>query len=173
MGLPKMVGRLRPNCVGSRTSPGRKFRSWCLTMASRSTHWSHAVRSSRASTSRIGRGTMLLLALLLATGFGLASCATGERPRGLPTSPTAVVPPDQFARVNGVTLHYLDWGGTGPLILFLPGLAHTAHAFDEVAPAFTDRYHAMGLTRRANGASEKAATGYDIETLATDIIAFL
>jgi hypothetical protein len=25
---------------------------------------------------------------------------------------------DGFARLPGVTLHYVDWGGTGPVLLF-------------------------------------------------------
>jgi hypothetical protein len=29
--------------------------------------------------------------------------------------------PDHFVRVNGVTLNYVDWGGSGDTLLFLPG----------------------------------------------------
>ena len=46
-----------------------------------------------------------------------------------------------------VRLHYLDFGGRGPTLLFLPGLGNTAHAFDDFAPRFTDRYHVVALTR--------------------------
>jgi pimeloyl-ACP methyl ester carboxylesterase len=84
-----------------------------------------------------------------------------------------VVPQDLFVRVNGVTLQYLDWGGKGDVMLFLPGLTHTAHVFDDIAPAFTDRYHVLGLTRRGHGASEKPATGFDLDTLVTDVVAFV
>jgi pimeloyl-ACP methyl ester carboxylesterase len=30
-----------------------------------------------------------------------------------------------FAHVNGVHLHYLDWGGDDDMLLFLPGLGNT------------------------------------------------
>ena len=80
---------------------------------------------------------------------------------------------DLFVRVNGVRLHYLDWGGEGDLMLFLPGLTATAHMFDHIAPAFADSYHAMGLTRRGHGASESPETGYDLDTLVGDVIGFI
>lgn len=115
------------------------------------------------------------LSLALGVAVALASCTAPAPPPppAPPTGPTTVVPQDLFARVNGVTLHYLDWGGTGDLLLFLPGWGHTAHSFDGIAPAFTDRYHVMGLTRRGHGASEKPAPGYGLETLVQDVVAFL
>jgi non-heme chloroperoxidase len=69
----------------------------------------------------------------------------------------------------GVRLHYLDFGGRGPTLLFLPGLGNTAHAFDDFAPRFTDRYHVVALTRRGFGESDHPATGYDIPRLVEDI----
>ena len=68
-----------------------------------------------------------------------------------------------------VRLHYLDFGGRGPTLLFLPGLGNTAHAFDDFAPRFTDRYHVVALTRRGFGESDHPDTGYDIPRLVEDI----
>jgi non-heme chloroperoxidase len=68
-----------------------------------------------------------------------------------------------------VRLHYLDFGGTGPSILMIPGLGNTAHAFDDLAPAFTDRFHVVAMTRRGFGESSHPADGYDIKTLVDDI----
>jgi len=42
-------------------------------------------------------------------------------------------PPDQFVSVNGVRLHYLDWGGSGPALVFLAGLGDSVHRFDDRA----------------------------------------
>jgi pimeloyl-ACP methyl ester carboxylesterase len=84
-----------------------------------------------------------------------------------------VVPQDLFARVNGISLHYLDWGGTGDLLLMLPGWSHTAHTFAGIAPAFTDRFHVVGLTRRGHGASDKPRTGFAIDDLVNDVVAFV
>ena len=69
----------------------------------------------------------------------------------------------------GVRLHYLDFGGSGPTLLFLPGLGNTAHAFDDFAPRFTDRYHVVALTRRGFGESDHPTDGYDIPRLVEDI----
>jgi pimeloyl-ACP methyl ester carboxylesterase len=42
----------------------------------------------------------------------------------------------------------LDWGGTGPPLVFLAGLGNTAHVFDHFAHQFTDRFRVLGVTRR-------------------------
>lgn len=78
-----------------------------------------------------------------------------------------------FVNVNGVRLHYLDWGGAGDVILFLAGMGCNAHIFDNFAPRFTDRFHAMALTRRGHGQSDHPETGYDIDTLVEDIRQFM
>jgi pimeloyl-ACP methyl ester carboxylesterase len=68
-----------------------------------------------------------------------------------------------------VRLHYLDFGGTGPTVLLLAGLGNTAHAFDDFAPALTDRYHVVALTRRGFGQSTHPPSGYDTPRLVDDI----
>jgi pimeloyl-ACP methyl ester carboxylesterase len=68
-----------------------------------------------------------------------------------------------------VRLHYLDFGGQGPTIVFLPGLGNTAHVFDDFAPRFTDRFHCIALTRRGFGESDHPADGYDTPRLVEDI----
>lgn len=78
-----------------------------------------------------------------------------------------------FVVANGVRLHYLDWGGDGPALLLLSGLRDTAHVFDEVAPAFTYRFHVYALTRRGFGESARPKSGYDTSTRVEDIRAFL
>ncbi|MFN8595240.1 MAG: alpha/beta hydrolase [Anaerolineae bacterium] len=78
-----------------------------------------------------------------------------------------------FVSVNGVRLHYLDWGGAGPALLFLAGLGCSAHIFDRFAPRFTDRFHVLALTRRGHGESDYPDTGYDIDTLTDDIRCFM
>lgn len=78
-----------------------------------------------------------------------------------------------FVTVQGVKLHYLDWGGKGQPLLFLSGTGDTAYAFKNFAPRFTDRFRVIALTRRGYGKSGKPATGYDIPTLAKDALGFL
>ncbi len=78
-----------------------------------------------------------------------------------------------FATVNGVRLHYLDWGGRGEVVLFITGMGDTAHIYDWMAPKFTDKYRVVALTRRGYGESDKPETGYDVETLTDDVRRFL
>lgn len=78
-----------------------------------------------------------------------------------------------LVEVNGIRLHYLDWGGNGPILLFLAGMGCNAHIFDHFAPRFTDQCHVLALTRRGHGESDHPETGYDIDTLTQDIHLFL
>jgi pimeloyl-ACP methyl ester carboxylesterase len=74
----------------------------------------------------------------------------------------------------GVALEVLDWGGTGPALVFLSGFANTGHVFDTFAPRFTDRFRVVTLTRRGLGTSDRPDPGpYDAATLAADIRAVL
>jgi pimeloyl-ACP methyl ester carboxylesterase len=78
-----------------------------------------------------------------------------------------------FVSVNGINLHYLDWGGSGEVLLFLAGMGDNAHVFDHLAPRFANKIHVMALTRRGHGESDHPETGYDIDTLTEDIRQFL
>jgi pimeloyl-ACP methyl ester carboxylesterase len=104
-------------------------------------------------------------ALILLTTLATASTAQ-------PT-PNDHEPKPRFATVNGVRLHYLDWGGTGEVLLFLTALGGTAGDFQSLAIKFTDRFRVLGLTRRGQGQSDKPEAGYDTSTLVEDIKAFL
>jgi len=73
----------------------------------------------------------------------------------------------------GVKLEVLDWGGTGEPMVLLTGAGDNAHAFDEFAFQFTDRFHVIGITRRGFGRSSQPARGYDLDTRARDDIAVL
>ncbi|MBK8617293.1 MAG: alpha/beta fold hydrolase [Anaerolineales bacterium] len=70
-------------------------------------------------------------------------------------------PKSDFVLVNGIRLHYLDWGGNGPALIFLTGMGSSAYIFGGFAPLFTDRFHVLALTRRGQGDSDTPETGYD------------
>lgn len=78
-----------------------------------------------------------------------------------------------FVNANGIRLHYLDWGGSGDVLLFLAGMGCNAHIFDDFARHFTDRFRVMALTRRGHGESDHPETGYDVDTLTEDLRIFL
>jgi pimeloyl-ACP methyl ester carboxylesterase len=72
-----------------------------------------------------------------------------------------------------VRLHVLDFGGSGPPLVFLAGLGNTAHAWDTFAPRFADRFRIVAITRRGFGESDHPDDGYDLTTLVEDIRAVL
>lgn len=74
-----------------------------------------------------------------------------------------------FVEANGQRLQVADWGGQGRPLVLLPGMSHTAHVFDELAPRFTDRFHVLALTLRGHGASSAPAHPYTVDSLATDV----
>lgn len=77
-------------------------------------------------------------------------------------------PAEGFVETNGVRLQYLDWGGTGPALILIHGLGDNAYAFDDFAPAFTDRYHVIAYARRGSGSSDVKGP-YDLVTLTEDL----
>src|SRR4030095_15509108 len=76
---------------------------------------------------------------------------------------------EHLVQVNGVSLHYLDWGGKGETLLFLTGYGSPAHVFDALAPRFTDAFHVIALTRRGRAPSHTPSSGYDFDTLTADV----
>jgi len=73
-----------------------------------------------------------------------------------------------FATANGVRLHYLDWGGSGPALVLIHGWGDNPHVFDDLAPAFTDRFRVVAYARRGHGQSE-ARGPFDTVTLTEDL----
>ncbi len=76
-------------------------------------------------------------------------------------------------QVNGVGLHYLDWGGAGEPVVFLAGLGNSAWIWSDFAPRFVDKYRVLAMTRRAHPPSETPSSGWDTATLTADVVAFL
>jgi pimeloyl-ACP methyl ester carboxylesterase len=98
----------------------------------------------------------------------------GSAPRASVQASSAASPKQAFVVVNGVRLHYVDWGGNGEPLLFLTGLgAQLEEQFGVLAPQFTDRFRVLGLTRRGQAPSDAPATGNDVDTLTTDLVGFL
>lgn len=78
-----------------------------------------------------------------------------------------------FVTANGIKMNYLDWGGTGEVVILLSGFGNDAHIFDETAPSLTDKFRVIGLTRRGFGETERPASGYENESRVEDIRAFM
>jgi pimeloyl-ACP methyl ester carboxylesterase len=67
---------------------------------------------------------------------------------------------DGFVTVDGVRLHYVDYGGNGSPLILEHGTGLVARIWDELAPIFCSRYHTISLERRGHGDSDKPARGY-------------
>jgi len=75
-----------------------------------------------------------------------------------------------------VKLEVLDWGGSGPPLIFLAGLGNTAHVFDDLARKFIDRHHVYAITRRGFGVSsapQLTDENYDADRLGDDVLAVI
>ena len=97
-----------------------------------------------------------------------ALCWPGSRTSGQPAA--ALKPAEgKFIQVNGVRLQYLDWGGVGDGLVFVHPLGLSSpHAFNDIAPAFTDRFRVIAYARRAHGRSQVKGP-YDHRTLVNDL----
>ena len=84
-------------------------------------------------------------------------------------------PSDRYVDVNGLNLHYLEWGdAANPTVLMLHGRSQQAHSWDFVSLALSDRFHALALDQRGHGDSDWATDGdYSIEAQQTDIDGFV
>jgi non-heme chloroperoxidase len=93
------------------------------------------------------------------------------------------IPPDtahhtvQFVAVGpGVKLEVLDFGGSGPAMIFLAALGPDAHEWDHFAPKFVGKFHVYSITRRGFGASDKPAPtdeNYSADRLGDDVLAVM
>lgn len=77
-----------------------------------------------------------------------------------------------FVTANGIRINYLDWGGSGPTLILIHGFGDNPHAFDDLAPAFTDRFRVIAYAQRGHGDSE-VKEPYDTATMTEDLRAFM
>jgi pimeloyl-ACP methyl ester carboxylesterase len=80
-------------------------------------------------------------------------------------------PEDKFLNVDGLRLHYLDWGNSRlqPMLLLHGFLAH-AHVWDYFALNFRTQFHIIALDQRGHGESQWSVEGsYSIYDHFSDI----
>lgn len=79
-----------------------------------------------------------------------------------------------FARANGIVLHFQVQGrADGPTIVFLNSLGSDLHIWQEIVPAFSDRYRIILYDKRGHGLSDAPPAPYTIDDHADDLLALL
>src|SRR5580704_7729672 len=108
---------------------------------------------------------------LIAACAGLTTVDGWAQTTAPPPSPYT----DKFITVNGLRLHYLDWGNqTKPPFIMLHGISRIAHQFDHLAPYFKDDYHVIAIDMRGHGDSSWSPEGaYIVEDYVKDLEAFV
>jgi pimeloyl-ACP methyl ester carboxylesterase len=87
---------------------------------------------------------------------------------------TQVQPKDKTVTVNGLKLHYLDWGAEGsPVMVLLHGLRGHAHSWNDVSAALCGDYRILALDQRGRGDSDWARDGdYSTSAYVSDLLGF-
>jgi pimeloyl-ACP methyl ester carboxylesterase len=82
---------------------------------------------------------------------------------------------DKFIAVNGLQLHYVEWGSPGnPALVLLHGFQSNAHTWDTFSQAMADSYHVLALDQRGHGDTSWAPDGdYAPAASVSDIIGFI
>jgi pimeloyl-ACP methyl ester carboxylesterase len=78
----------------------------------------------------------------------------------------------RYVQTNGIRLHYLDQGTTGPTLVLLPGLTANAHSFDGLmAAGLADHVRVLALDLRGRGETDQPDT-YTLDDHAADVLGF-
>ncbi|RIK93228.1 MAG: alpha/beta hydrolase [Proteobacteria bacterium] len=80
-----------------------------------------------------------------------------------------------YADVNGIRMHYLEWGGKGGIpLVWSHGYGSTGYELIEVGPKLADMgYHVFAITYRGHGQTQVTNYDFSLAHIADDIAAFL
>ena len=80
---------------------------------------------------------------------------------------------DRSVRVNGLRLHYTDWGGKSERYLVLVhGFNVQCHTWDPIADALRREFHVLCPDLRGHGDSDWAKDGYKVDRFVSDLYEF-
>jgi pimeloyl-ACP methyl ester carboxylesterase len=74
-----------------------------------------------------------------------------------------------FADVNAIKLHYLDWGGDGPVLILVHGIGDNPHVFYDLAASLSADFRVVAYARRGHGRSDAPPGPYDGLMLTEDL----
>lgn len=76
---------------------------------------------------------------------------------------------DEVIAVNGLALHYIQWGTQGETVICLHGLTANAFCFQALADTLAVRHRVFAYDLRGRGDSEKPEHGYSVPLHAQDL----
>ena len=83
---------------------------------------------------------------------------------------TTVGPQDHFIKINGLNIHYVDWGGdSGRNLLLVHGQSGNARNWDHVASVLRDEFRVIAVDQRGHGDSDHTKEGYAVTAFASDL----
>ena len=82
----------------------------------------------------------------------------------------STTPTDHFVKVNGLNIHYLDWGGESNRNLLLAhGQGGHAHQWDYIARKLRQQFRVIAIDQRGHGDSDHSREGYAASAFASDL----
>ena len=78
-----------------------------------------------------------------------------------------------YLTINGIHIHYLEWGGSGPALVLLHGLYDDANVWNSLASRLSADYYIIAPDRRGAGDSDTPKKGYDPERLSSDVVSLI
>ncbi len=87
---------------------------------------------------------------------------------------TTNAPVDRDVEVNGLNIHFLDWGGPSSRnLLLVHGQGGDAHNWDHIAAELRDEFRVIAIDQRGHGDSDHTWEGYGVASFASDLAEFV
>jgi len=86
---------------------------------------------------------------------------------------TMPTPSDHFVEINGLNIHYVDWGGNSDRNLLLAhGQGGNARNWDHIARELSEEFRVVAIDQRGHGDSDHTREGYAVTAFASDLAQF-
>lgn len=80
---------------------------------------------------------------------------------------------DGYIDVNGIRMHYLDWGGDGPICVMFHGAGMCGGTWEPIVQRLAGRIHCITPDFRSHGKSEASTVPVSWDLLADDVAGFI
>jgi pimeloyl-ACP methyl ester carboxylesterase len=126
-----------------------------------------------SALGRLFKAGVVGLLVIPTSGALMAFCQNASSSASRQTDALPAAGESRFISIEGLRLQYVDWGGRGETLIFIPGGCDTAFVFGDVASRLAQHFRVLGLTARGCGASDRPQGGYDMSHQIGDILGFM